>query len=108
MPMLPPPMSDPYAPLLADVRRAVLDAPATTSTELRNAAAARGEVPSPLAAYLDKVHDAAYVVTDADIAALQAAGHDDDAIFELTVAAAIGAASHRAARALAVLDEVSP
>jgi alkylhydroperoxidase family enzyme len=101
-------MSDRFAPLLADVRRAVLDAPATTSTALRRAAASRGELPASLAAYVDKVHDAAYDITDADIAALQAAGHDDDAIFELTVAVAIGAASHRAARALAVLDEVSP
>jgi hypothetical protein len=107
MAMLPLPMSDPYAPLFADVRRAVLDAPATTSAELRNAAASRGLVPPPLAAYLDKVHDAAYDITDADVAALQAAGHDDDAIFELTVAAAIGAASRRAERVLAILEETT-
>jgi alkylhydroperoxidase family enzyme len=101
-------MSDPYAPLLAEVRRAVLDAPATTDTKLRRAAATRGEVPASLASYLDKVHDAAHAITDADVDALKAAGHDDDAIFELTVAAAIGAASHRAERVLAVLDEVAP
>lgn len=106
--MLPPPMSDPYAPLFADVRRAVLDVAATTSADLRRAAATRGELPASLAAYVDKIHDAAYAITDDDVAALKAAGHDDDAIFEITVAAAIGAASHRAERVLAVLDEVLP
>lgn len=101
-------MTDPYAPLLADVRRAVIDGPGRTAPDLRYAAATRGSVPASLGAYLDKVHEAAYDITDADVAALQAAGHDDDAIFELTVAAAIGAASLRAERALALLEEAAP
>ena len=40
----------------------------------------------------------------ADVAALKSAGHDEETLFELTVAAAVGAASHRCARALAALE----
>lgn len=102
-------MTDPFAPLLADIRRAVYDAPAQTDAALRRAAAARGEVPAALAPYLDKVHDGAHAITDADVATLASAGYDDDTIFELTVAAAIGAAISRGERALALLEkETSP
>jgi alkylhydroperoxidase family enzyme len=40
-------------------------------------------------AYLAKVHERAYTVTDAEVEALKAAGVDEDTIFEQTVAAAI-------------------
>ena len=43
-----------------------------------------------LADYLEKVHNRAYRVTDADIEQLKAAGISEDEIFEQTVAAAIG------------------
>ena len=42
------------------------------------------------AAYLAKVRECAYRVTDADVQALKGAGFSEDAIFEQTVAAAIG------------------
>jgi hypothetical protein len=42
-----------------------------------------------LASYLEKVHNRAYTVTDADVDALKAAGISEDEIFEQTVAAAI-------------------
>jgi alkylhydroperoxidase family enzyme len=45
----------------------------------------------------------AYRVTDADVAALRQAGHSDDSLFEITVAAAVGAALHRLDRGLAAL-----
>ncbi len=60
-------------------------------------------IPGPLAAYVDKVARHAYKVTDADIAALQRAGNSDDALFEVTVAAALGAALGRLERGLAAL-----
>jgi hypothetical protein len=41
----------------------------------------------------------AYKVTDADVDALHTAGWSDDAIFELTVATALGAALSRRDRA---------
>lgn len=97
-------MADPYAALFAEIRRAVLDAPAHTSIERRRAAAARTETDPLLARYLGRIHDEASTIGDADIAALRAAGHDEETLFELTVAAAIGAASHRCAAALAALE----
>ena len=57
----------------------------------------------PVMHYVDTVARHAYNVTDADIAALQQAGHSDDSIFEITVAAAVGAAIHRLNRGMAAL-----
>jgi alkylhydroperoxidase family enzyme len=58
--------------------------------ELRRIAAA-AEPPSPaMEAYLAKVRDRAYTVTDADVDELKAAGFSEDEIFEQTVAVAIG------------------
>lgn len=98
-------MSDRYAPLLADLRKTVLQTPGSTPTALRRAAAERGDLPDALARYVGMLHEHADRIGEPDIAALHEAGYDDDAIFEITVAAAVGAASHRCARALAVLDE---
>ncbi|WP_020672492.1 hypothetical protein [Amycolatopsis nigrescens] len=49
-------------------------------------------VPGPWRSYAATVRDASYTVTDADIARLIAAGHTEDEIFEVTAAAAVGAA----------------
>ena len=57
--------------------------------ELRAIASSVGEPPAELAAYLAKVREQAYTVTDADVEALKAAGIAEDTIFEQTVAAAI-------------------
>ncbi len=65
-------------------------------------------MPAALRSYVDKVAHHAYKVTDEDVAALQAAGHSDDSIFEVTVAAAVGAAMHRLARGLAALRGEEP
>ena len=53
------------------------------------------EAPAEAAAYVAKVTQHAYKVTDEDVAALKAAGWSDDRIFELTVAAALSAARER-------------
>jgi hypothetical protein len=45
--------------------------------------------------YVGAVRGHAYRVTDEDVDRLRGAGLDDDAIFELTVAAALGAAAER-------------
>ena len=75
-----------------DLRQAVLDAPATTDQALRTAAAAGDALSEPWQSYAAAVRDASYEVTDADIGVLTAAGHTEDEIFEVTVAAAVGAA----------------
>jgi AhpD family alkylhydroperoxidase len=78
---------------VADLRHAVLDAPATTDPALRTAAAAGGPLPEPWQSYATAVRDASYEITDTDIARLAGAGHAEEEIFEVTVAAAVGAAS---------------
>ncbi len=71
---------------------------------LARASGAPGEdVPPALAAYVDKVARHAYKVTDEDLGRLQQAGHSDDALFEVTVSAALGAALGRLERGLAAL-----
>jgi hypothetical protein len=62
-----------------------------SSASVRAAAAYGDPLPPPLDSYAAKVRDAAWRVTDADFAALAAAGYSEDVIFEVTVAAALGA-----------------
>ena len=116
-----------YAAYASRLVAAVLATPGDSSAELRRAVAARAarlgtislpasppdplsrrergnDVPAPLATYVDKVAQHAYKVTDEDIAALQRSGHSDDALFEVTVAAALGAALGRLERGLAALS----
>ena len=75
---------------------------------LERAAGTRDGVPPELTTYVDTVARHAYKVTDQDVAALQAAGHSDDGIFEITVAAAVGAAMHRLERGMAALRGEEP
>ena len=88
------------------VAAAVLGTPGDTDPELRAAveryAAVLGgrpgdtaELPDDLRAYVEKVARHAYKVRDADVDGLREAGYSEDAIFELTLAAALGAAQAR-------------
>jgi alkylhydroperoxidase family enzyme len=92
------------------VRESVLDSTGKTSPELRRAIASRQAVgvPDGLKSYADKVALHAYRVTDADIKGLLRAGYSEDEIFEVTAAAALGAALARLERGLAVLKESAP
>jgi alkylhydroperoxidase family enzyme len=71
--------------------------------DLREAAQPHRPAPPEFAAYLDKVRNEAYKVTDADVQALKDAGFSDDEIFEQTVAAAVAAGLHRLEQGLACL-----
>jgi alkylhydroperoxidase family enzyme len=99
---------EPGAPneVAADARRAleraVLEGPGVTPPSLRQAAARGGEVPESLAKLVAKTRDHAYKVTDEEIAALRAR-HSDDELFEVIVAAAVGAAGARADAGFAAL-----
>lgn len=86
---------DRHADRLAALRAAVFGADALTDQTDRAAAADGGELPAELASFLTKVREASYRLTDADVAGLRAAGHPEEALFELTIAAALGAALHR-------------
>ena len=70
---------------------------------LREAARPDRPVPGPARAYVDTVRRNAYLVTDADVEELKGAGYDEDQIFELTVAAAVGAGLERRDAALRTL-----
>ena len=71
--------------------------------DLRDGGAAGPSRTPGFGAYLDKVRDEAYKVTDADVQALKDAGFSDDEIFEQTVAAAVAAGLHRIEQGLACL-----
>jgi alkylhydroperoxidase family enzyme len=60
-------------------------------------------IPEALREYAEKVSLDATQVTDEDIAALKSAGYDEDAVFEATVAAALGAGVARMEHGLAAL-----
>jgi AhpD family alkylhydroperoxidase len=77
---------------VANLRHAVLDGSAATDAGLRAAAASGDAVPEPWRFYVETVRHASYTMADADIAGLTAAGRTEDQIFEVTVAAAVGAA----------------
>jgi AhpD family alkylhydroperoxidase len=81
-----------HGDVVANLRHAVLDAPAITDPALRAAAAAGDPIPEPWQSYATTVRDASHRVTDSDVGRLIAAGYSEDQIFEVTVAAAVGAA----------------
>jgi hypothetical protein len=91
---------------------AVLRTPGATCEWLRRAVLERAQgkpgprdaVPPALAHYVDTVARHAYRVMDADVRALQTeGGQSDDAVFEVTVVAAVGAAMYRLERGMAAL-----
>jgi alkylhydroperoxidase family enzyme len=108
-------MDDRYAGLVSRLRDAVLQGRGDTDSSLRRAVEARsaalgglpdapgGEVPAALERYVDTVATRAYEITDADVARLRQAGYSEDAIFEVTVSAALGAGLGRLERGLAAL-----
>ncbi|NCF68236.1 MAG: hypothetical protein GWP61_19915 [Chloroflexi bacterium] len=61
-------------------------------------------IPEALRPYLNKVSRFAYKVTDHDIESLKAQGYSEEAIFELTVSAAVGAGLGRLNQGLAALN----
>ena|SRR5437868_8518372 len=96
-----------YDALVQRVKTAVFESRATTSPEMRRAAAEQrlGELPVSLRDYVAKVAKHAYRVTDEDVEALKHAGYSEDQIYELTAAAAVGAALKRLDRGMQALKE---
>jgi hypothetical protein len=92
-----------HRPALEDLGAAVLDSPGALEPDVRRAAADRGAVPEPFADYVGKIHAHAYRITDRVVEELKAAGASEDAIFEMSVAAAYGAARYRLEAGLAAL-----
>ena len=94
---------------------AVLSRPGDTDPTLRRAIEAWSaklggrsgtevvEIPAELTGYVNKVALHAYKTLDEDIESLRNAGYSEDAIFEITLSAAIGAGQARLERGLAAL-----
>src|SRR5262245_52406549 len=80
---------------LATFEHTVLDGKGVVPAAERRQASHGEHADEPLAAYLRKVRDAAYRVTDEEVAELRRRGRSDDELFELTVVAACGAARDR-------------
>ena len=89
------------------LRESVLSSPGDTAPELRAAVEGGGDVPADLAALVGKVRLHAYKVTDDDIRALLDAGYSEDAVFEIAVAAAVGAGASRYDRAMEALSRAA-
>ena len=81
---------------------ALIEAPGDVPPEVRRAIAF-GTPPADLAELVQKIRSNAWSVTDADVDALRAR-YSEDELFEVIVAAAVGAAEHRLQRALAAVE----
>lgn len=80
-----------FGDLLEDLIDAVVNSPGRALAERRAAFAAEPMAGAP-GAFAEKVRRRAYSVTDADIDSLRRDGMDEDAIFQLTIACAVGEA----------------
>jgi alkylhydroperoxidase family enzyme len=98
-------MESRYPRLHKKLRYAVLDAPATADATLRRAAYCAEGLAEPLSGYVEKLRRHAYRVQDSDIEQLHAAGYSEDQIFEVTIAAALGAGDARLRVGLSALNE---
>ena len=97
-----------FAEKLRDLEHRVLDRSGALDPTIRHAAARGDGLPPELATYVDKVRRHAYLTTDGDIDALRSAGYAEDQIFELTVAAAYGAAAMRLRAGMDALEALPP
>jgi hypothetical protein len=95
-------MPDRFLDLQQATRRAAVDGGGTVDASIRRQIAA-GQPPPELASLVGKIRDRAYTVTDKDLDDLRSR-YSEDQLFEVIVAAAIGAAEHRLTSALAVLE----
>jgi len=97
------PVDDRFGSLRHATAASILDGEGATTSEVRKAVA-NGTPPPDLRSLVDKIRSRAYTVTDADIDGLRRQ-FTEDQLFEIIVAAALGAASERLAAARRVLEE---
>jgi hypothetical protein len=87
--------TDRHRAKLEALEAAILQGGGVLLPEARQAAADDDGTSEPFAGYVDTIHRFAYRVTDRMVAGLQEAGVGDDEVFEISVAAAYGAARRR-------------
>jgi alkylhydroperoxidase family enzyme len=94
-----------YPRLHKMLRYAVLVAPARADAALRRAAYCEEGLAEPLSGYVEKLRQHAYRVQDHDIERALDTGYSEDQIFEVTIAAALGAGDARLRAGLSALNE---
>lgn len=94
---------DPHAVLRDAALDSVLRGEGRSDPATRLAAAMNVGLPADLRPLVEKIHQAAYKVTDADVASAQAV-YGDDALFEIIVSASLGASEQRLRAGLQALE----
>ena len=97
---------DPHAALRDALLAGVLEAPGHTDPAVRRAAADNQNLPASLAELVAKIHAEPHRITDEEAEAA-CAQHDDDSLFEIIVAAALGASSLRLQAGLRALEDAT-
>ena len=101
-------MTDRHAEALTRLEARLRTGPGALSPQTRAAAIDDDSLPDPLAqGYVETIRRHAYKLTDRRLQQLTQAGWSDDQIFELTVAAAFGAAKRRLDAGLRALGEAA-
>jgi hypothetical protein len=101
-------MTDRHAEALARLEARLRTGPGELSPHTRAAGIDADPLPDPLAqGYVETIRLHAYKLTDRRLQELAQAGWSDDQVFELTVAAAFGAAKRRLEAGLAALGEAA-
>jgi hypothetical protein len=98
-------MTDRRQHLVDAVRRSALTSPGALDTATRQAAAVGDttQMPAAAAELVAKIRHQAWRITLADLDALRAVGWTEDQVFELTVAASVGAGLLRLDAGLAAI-----
>jgi hypothetical protein len=96
-----------YSRFVAELRQTVFEGPGQVDPALRQSAATGEALSGPWSSYTDKVRNEPWTVADSDIDDLRSAGHSEDEIFEMTVAAALGASLRMLDAGLKALRDAS-
>jgi hypothetical protein len=101
-------MTDRHARAVARLEERLRSGPGELARAARAAAIDVGQLPDPLAQrYVETVRQHAYQLTDGRLEELADAGWTDGQVFELTVAAAFGAAKRRLDAGLRALGQAA-
>lgn len=84
-----------HAEQMAALLHAVLESPGATDPSVRQAVYRGDSQSEPVGEYVEKIRGQSYRIGDEDVKRLLESGLSQDAVFELTVAAALGAAAER-------------
>lgn len=95
--------SERWDDLLGSLGAAIQDGPGVLPPDVRASAARNEGVPAPFTAFVDTIHRHVHRITDDEVARLRADGADQDAVFEIVVASAYGAALERLLAGLRVV-----